>query len=121
MRDGRLTMASEPGACPIGVQVAPPSMDSHKPCLAIPAMTLSLPGTTESRHRLPHSEGRLARFPVTFTHAAGAGEIAQLNRMANRKAQTNDGWRLGGSTRLSDVFINPQHRRLDAMEASWET
>src|ERR1043166_3010220 len=83
MDEGRLTMASELVPCPSCVHVAPPSVDCHNPCLAMPAMILSWPGTADMKLKFPHSDGIPARFAVTFIHWAESGKTKKSCAMSN--------------------------------------
>src|SRR6478752_2199128 len=77
MDEGRLVISAEPEPVPSGFQVAPPLSLANSPPFATPAITVSESGTVESRVRLPHSDGMLARLPVAFTHFGdGAGPVS---------------------------------------------
>src|SRR4051812_21443063 len=72
IQDGRLVIPAEPAPVPSCVQALPEALDQRL-WRATPAMTWLDRGTLDTRVKLPHSEGRPPRLPVTSTHAPGGG------------------------------------------------
>src|SRR5258708_3478428 len=102
-------MTAEPAPVPNLDQLVPLLELAQRPCWAIPAITVSEPGTAESEVIFPHSEAIPARLLVTFTHVvpgAADGEGVGVGVGVRLGVETGEGLGAGDGDGAGDIEDN---------------